>query len=212
MPVQPLLRFRQIHRYRNLTCGLQCIRYQSDQQRIEIAGTDFTQISVAQRDALFNTSTSATGSFCLIYSTAETGSGSPSGTRGFDQTLSVDYKNRKIQLSGIVDATGTSYFDGDTRQFNYSSELIYPDIQSGTTSVSEATNSPRSDGSFSMNNGDGDDVQFDVTDEIGFVIDSGTGKAAVINSAVNLMLENPSGYNDNTRDMVQPAWRVLEPQ
>jgi hypothetical protein len=44
------------------------------------------------------------------------------------------------------------------------------------------------------------------------VIDSGTGKAAVINSSVNPMLANPSGYNDNTRDMVQPAWRVLEPQ
>ena len=179
---------------------------------LKIAGTDFMQMSVAQRDALFDTSTSATGSFRLIYSTAETGSGSPSGTWGFDQTLSVDYKNRKIQLSGIVDATGTSYFDGDTGQFNYSGELTYSDIQSGTTSVFEATNSTRSDGSFSMKNGDGDDVHFDVTDEIGFVIDSGTGKAAVINSAVNPMLANPSGYNDNTRDMVQPAWRVLEPQ
>ena len=58
----------------------------------------------------------------------------------------------------------------------------------------------------------GADVHFDVTDEIGFVIDSGTRKAAVINSSVNPMLVNPSGYNDNTRDMVQPAWRVLEPQ
>ena len=63
-----------------------------------------------------------------------------------------------------------------------------------------------------MKNGDGDDVHFDVTDEIGFLIASGTGKAAVINGAVNPMLANPSGYNDNTRDMVQPAWRVLEPQ
>ena len=179
---------------------------------LKIAGTDFLQMSVAQRDALFDTSTSATGSFRLIYSTAETGSGSPSGTWGFDQTLSVDYKNRKIQLSGIVDATGTSYFDGDTGQFNYAGELTYSDIQSGTTSVFEATNSTRSDGSFSMKNGDGADVHFDVTDEIGFVIDSGTGKAAVINSAVNPMLANPSGYNDNTRDMVQPTWRVLEPQ
>ena len=179
---------------------------------LKIAGTDFLQMSVAQRDALFDTSTSATGSFRLIYSTAETGSGSPSGTWGFEQTLSVDYKNRKIHLSGIVDATGTSYFDGDTGQFNYAGELTYPDIQSGTTSVFEATNSTRSDGSFSMKNGDGADVHFDVTDEIGFVIDSGTGKAAVINSAVNPMLANPSGYNDNTRDMVQPTWRVLEPQ
>ncbi len=179
---------------------------------LKIDGTDFTQMSVAQRDALFDISTSATGSFRLIYSTAETGSGSPSGTWGFDQTLSVDYKNRKIQLSGTVDATGITYFDGDTGQFGYTGELTYSDIQSGTTSVFEATSSTRSDGNFSIKNSNGDDVHFEVTDEIGFMIDSGTGKAAVINSSVNPIAANPAGYNDTSRDMVQPEWRVLEPQ
>jgi hypothetical protein len=169
-------------------------------------------MSVAQRDALFDTSTSATGSFRRLYSAAEAGSGSPSGTWGFDQTVSVDYKKRKIQLSGTVDANGITYFNGDTGQFVYSTELTYGDIQSGTNSVFEATSSTRSDTNFSMKNSNAESVHFEVTDEIGFMIDSGTGKAAVINSTISPMLSNPLGYNDNSRQMVRPAWRVLKPQ
>ncbi|MEC8643214.1 MAG: hypothetical protein VXZ67_09905, partial [Pseudomonadota bacterium] len=159
-----------------------------------------------------DTSTNATGSFRLIYSASESGSGSPSGTWGFDQTVSVNYKNRKIQLDGTVNGTNITYFDGDTGQFTYSTELTYSDIQSGTNSVFEATSSTRSDAGFSMKNSNTDSVHFEVTDEIGFMIDSGTGKAAVINSTINPILANPTGYNDATRQMIQPAWRVLEPQ
>ena len=179
---------------------------------MKIGGTDYTLMSVAQRDALFDTSTNATGSFRLIYSASESGSGSPSGTWGFDQTVSVNYKNRKIQLDGTVNGTNITYFDGDTGQFTYSTELTYSDIQSGTNSVFEATSSTRSDAGFSMKNSNTDSVHFEVTDEIGFMIDSGTGKAAVINSTINPILANPTGYNDATRQMIQPAWRVLEPQ
>ena len=119
---------------------------------------------------------------------------------------------RKIQLDGTVNGTNITYFDGDTGQFTYSTELTYSDIQSGTNSVFEATSSTRSDAGFSMKNSNTDSVHFEVTDEIGFMIDSGTGKAAVINSTINPILANPTGYNDATRQMIQPAWRVLEPQ
>ena len=179
---------------------------------MKIGGTNYTLMTVAQRDALFDTTTSATGSFRLIYSTSETGSGSPSGSWDFDQTLSVDYKNRKIQLTGTVDGRNISYFDGDTGQFTYASELTYDNIQTGTVSVFEGTSSTRSDSNFTMKNGDGDSVHFDLTDQIGFMIDSGTGKAAVMNSAINPASVNPTDYNDSSRAMVQPAWRVLEPQ
>ena len=117
---------------------------------MKIGGVDYTLMSVAQRDALFDTTTNATGSFRLIYSAAESGSGSPSGTWAFDQSVSVDYRNRKIQLTGTVDANGITYFNGDTGQFVYSTELTYGDIQSGTNSVFEATSSTRSDTNFSM--------------------------------------------------------------
>jgi len=179
---------------------------------MKIGGTDFTLMSVAQRDALFDTSTNATGNFRLVYSTSETGSGSPSGTWGFDHTLSVDYKNRKIQLSGTVDASGISYFDGDTGQFTYSTELSYADIQSGTNSVFETTNATNGNGTYSLKNMNGDSVHLSLTDEIGFMIDSGTGKAAVMNTTITPVGTNPAGYNDTSRQMMRPAWRVLEPQ
>jgi hypothetical protein len=115
-------------------------------------------------------------------------------------------------LTGTVDANGITYFNDDTGQFVYSTELTYGDIQSGTNSVFEATSSTRSDTNFSMKNSNAESVHFEVTDEIGFMIDSGTGKAAVINSTISPMLSNPLGYNDNSRQMVRPAWRVLEPQ
>ena len=179
---------------------------------VKIGGTNYTLMSEAQRDALFDTTTNATGSFRLVYSAAETGSGSPSGTWDFDQSLSVDYRNRKIQLTGTVDGRSISYFDGDSGEFSYASELTFDDIQTGTVSVFEGVSSTRSDANFTMKNDDGDAVHFDLTDQIGFLIDSGTGRAAVMNSGINPAASNPTDYNDTTRAMVQPAWRVLEPQ
>ena len=179
---------------------------------MKIGGDDFVLLSAAQRDALFDTSTSAMGSFRLIYSTAETGSGSPSGTWGFDQTVAVDYKNRKINLSGTVDASNISYFNSNSDQFSYSTEMTYSDIQAGTTAVFETTTSTAGNGTYSLKNGNGDRVDVNLTDEIGFMIDASNNRAAVINTAVNPLGANPTNYNDSSRDMVAPQWQVLEPQ
>ena len=179
---------------------------------MKIAGQDFILLSSSQRDTLFDTTTSATGSFRLIYSTAETGSGSPSGTWNFDQTVSVDYKNRKINLSGSVDASNITYFNGNSDQFTYSTEMTYSDIQAGTTAVFESTTSTAGSGTYSMKNNNGDRVDINLTDEIGFMIDASNNKAAVINTAVNPLGSNPTNYNDSSRNMVAPQWQVLEPQ
>ena len=179
---------------------------------MKIGGNDFVLLSASQRDALFDTSTSAMGSFRLVYSTAETGSGSPSGTWAFDQTVAVDYKNRKINLSGTVDASNISYFNSNSDQFSYSTEMTYSDIQSGTTAVFETTTSTAGNGTYAMKNGNGDRVDINLTDQIGFMIDASNNKAAVINTAVNPLGANPTNYNDTSRDMVAPQWLVLEPQ
>ena len=179
---------------------------------MKIGGEDFMLLSASQRDALFDTSTNAQGSFRLIYSTAETGSGSPSGTWDFDQTVSVDYRNRKINLSGIVDASNITYINGDSGQFTYASEMTYADIQAGTTAVFQASTSTAGNGTYSMKNGNGDRVDVNLTDQIGFMIDASNNKAAVINTAVNPLGSNPTNFNDTSRDMVAPQWQVLEPQ
>ena len=179
---------------------------------MKIGGEDFMLLSASQRDALFDTSTNAQGSFRLIYSTAETGSGSPSGTWDFDQTVSVDYRNRKINLSGTVDASNITYINGDSGQFTYASEMTYADIQAGTTAVFQASTSTAGNGTYSMKNGNGDRVDVNLTDQIGFMIDASNNKAAVINTAVNPLGSNPTNFNDTSRDMVAPQWQVLEPQ
>ena len=118
---------------------------------------------------------------------------------------------RKINLSGTVDASNITYINGDSGQFTYASEMTYADIQAGTTAVFQASTSTAANGTYSMKNGNGDRVDVNLTDQIGFMIDTSNNKAAVINAAVNPLGSNPTNFNDTSRDMVAPQWQVLEP-
>ncbi|MEC8673982.1 MAG: hypothetical protein VXY13_09585 [Pseudomonadota bacterium] len=119
---------------------------------------------------------------------------------------------RKINLSGTVDASNITYINGDSGQFTYASEMTYADIQAGTTAVFQASTSTAANGTYSMKNGNGDRVDVNLTDQIGFMIDASNNKAAVIKAAVNPLGSNPTNFNDTSRDMVAPQWQVLEPQ
>ena len=90
--------------------------------------------------------------------------------------------------------------------------MTYADIQAGTTAVFQASTSTAANGTYSIKNGNGDRVDVNLTDQIGFMIDASNNKAAVINAAVNPLGSNPTNFNDTSRNMVAPQWQVLEPQ
>ena len=90
--------------------------------------------------------------------------------------------------------------------------MTYSDIQAGTTAVFETSTSTAGNGTYSMENSNGDRVDVNLTDQIGFMIYASNNKAAVINTAVNPLGSNPTNYNDTWRDMFAPQRQVLEPQ
>lgn len=73
------------------------------------------------------------------------------------------------------------------------------------------TNSGSASG-YNLVNGSSANVDVNFLDQIGFVVDSNGVKAAIVNTAINPDNNNPFGYKDDTREMIQREWRVLEPQ
>ena len=57
---------------------------------IKLGTEDFVILTEAERDALFDMGVTANGTFRVIYSSAEAGTGSPAGSWDIDQTVNVD--------------------------------------------------------------------------------------------------------------------------
>jgi len=179
---------------------------------IKINDEVFSLMSIAQRDALFDTGTAATGTFRQVYTSAETGSGSPAGSWTFNQHVSANYQTREITLTSDVSASNLTYFDGASDDFSYVSTMDYSNIQAGTTAVFEKQTNSGSASGYNLVNGSSANVDVNFLDQIGFVVDSNGVKAAIVNTAINPDNNNPFGYKDDTREMIQREWRVLEPQ
>ena len=181
---------------------------------IKLGPDDFILLTVAERDALFDTSSTANGVFRVIYSGAETGSGSPAGSWNFDQTVNVDYKSRTIQVNGTVTASNIGYFDGASDTFTYTNDIAYSDTVLGTDSVFGKAVSTTGNGSYSLQNSGSTTVHIQLNDQVGFMKDTvnvGT-KAALINTSITPLSSNPGGYKDTTNQMIEQRWRLLEPQ
>ena len=181
---------------------------------IKIGPNDFLQMTSSERDTLFNTSNTADGVFRVIYSSAETGSGSPAGSWDFDQTVNVDYKSRTIQVNGTVSANNIGYFDGGSDSFTYTNDMTYSDIDPSNDAVFSKAVTTNSNGSYSLQNSNNVTVHIQLNDQVGFMKDTvnvGT-KAALINTSVTPVTTNASGYDDRTNQLIQQRWRLLEPQ
>ena len=172
----------------------------------------YAMMTASQRDALFDTGTAATGTFRQIYTSAETGSGSPSGSWTFNQLVSANYQTRVITLTSNVSANNLTYFDGASDDFSYVSTINYSDLQAGTTAIFQKQINSGSATGYNLVNGNSANVDVTFTDQIGFLISGSGVKAAIINTGVNPHGDNPAGYKDDTREMVQREWRALEPQ
>ena len=179
---------------------------------IKIGTEDFLPLTAAERDALFNTGVSASGDFRVIFTTAETGSGSPTGSWTFDQQVNVDYQGQKLNVSGTVSANNISYFDGASDDFTYSTDIAYTDLVLGTTSVFGNSSTTSGNLTYELKEGGGQDVHIEITDQVGIVIDSNGVKAAVINTDVAPLAGNPPGHDDTGNKLIQKQWRLLEPQ
>ena len=179
---------------------------------IKIGTEDFVVMSQAQRDLLFDTSVSADGTFRVIYSSAETGSGSPAGSWDVDQTVNVDYKSRAIAVSGTVSANNIGYFDGGSDSFTYNSSMTFADTELSVDSVFGKTTSTSGNGTYTLQNVNGDTVHIDLHDQIGFMRDANDMNAALINTNITPSSGNPMGYKDNSNQLIQRQWRLLEPQ
>ena len=181
---------------------------------IKLGPDDFILLTAAERDTLFDTSSTANGVFRVIYSSAETGSGSPAGSWNFDQTVNVDYKSRAIQVNGTVTASNIGYFDGASDTFTYTNDIAYSDTVLGTDSVFGKAVSTTGNGSYSLQNSGSTTVHIQLNDQVGFMKDTvnvGT-KAALINTSITPLSSNPGGYKDTTNQMIEQRWRLLEPQ
>ena len=181
---------------------------------IKIGPDDFLQMTASERDSLFDTGNTADGVFRVIYSSTETGSGSPAGSWNFDQTVNVDYKSRTIQVNGTVSASNIGYFDRASDTFTYTNDMTYSDIDPSNNAVFSKSVTTNSNGSYSLQNSNNDTVHIQLNDQVGFMADTvnvGT-KAALINTSVTPVTTNPSGYNDRTNQLIQQRWRLLEPQ
>ena len=181
---------------------------------IKIGPDDFLQLSASERDTLFNTGNTADGVFRVIYSSAETGAGSPSGSWNFDQTVNVDYKSRTVQVNGTVTASNIDYFDRASDTFTYTNDMTYSDIDPGSNAVFTKSVTTTGNGTYSLQNSNSVTVHIQLNDQVGFMKDTvnvGT-KAALINTTVAPLTSNPSGYDDRTNQLIQQRWRLLEPQ
>jgi hypothetical protein len=111
-----------------------------------------------------------------------------------------------------VSANNLTYIVGASYDFSYVSTINYSDLQAGTTAIFEKQINSGSATGYNLVNGNSANVDVTFTDQIGF-LQSGAGvKAAIINTGVNPHGDNPVGYKDDTREMVQREWRALEPQ
>ena len=179
---------------------------------IKIGTEEFTVMSQAQRDVLFDTGVTADGTFRVIYSSAETGSGSPAGSWDIDQTVNVDYKSRAIAVSGTVSANNIGYFDGGSDSFTYNNSMTFADTELSVDSVFGKTASTNGNGTYTLQNGNGDTVHVDLHDQIGFMRDANNMNAALINTNITPSSGNPMGYKDDSNQLIQRQWRLLEPQ
>ena len=179
---------------------------------IKVGGNDFVLLTQTERDALFAPGVSADGTFRVIYSSAETGSGNPAGSWNIDQTVSVDYKSRAITVNGAVTANSIGYFDGATDSFTYENTMTFSDTTLSSPSVFGQTANTSGNGTYSLQNKDGNTVHIDIQDQIGFMKNVSNVKAALINTDISPASSNPAGYDDTANDMIQQEWRLLEPQ
>lgn len=179
---------------------------------MKIGGDDFVLLTEAERDALFDPGVTADGTFRVIYSSAETGSGSPAGSWNIDQTVNVDYKSRAITVNGSVAANSIGYFEGGSDSFTYENTMTFSDTELGSPSVFGQTANTSGNGTYSLQNKDGNTVHIDIHDQIGFMKDASNANAALINTDISPAASNPAGYNDTTNKMIQQEWRLPEPQ
>ena len=179
---------------------------------MKIGTEDFLPLTAAERDALFDTGVSASGDFRVVFTTPETGSGSPSGSWTFDQQVNVDYQGRKLNVSGTVSANNITYFDGGSDDFTYSTDIGYGDLVLSVTSAFGNSSTTSGNVTYNLKEGGGQDVHIEIADQIGLVIDSNGNKAAVINTDVTPLASNPAGHNDTSNKLIQQQWRLLEPQ
>lgn len=179
---------------------------------IKLGTEDFFILTEAERDALFDPGVTANGTFRVIYSGAEAGTGSPAGSWDIDQTVNVDYKSRAITVNGTVSANSIGYFDGGSDSFTYQNSMAYTDTELGTYSVFGKTSSTNANATYELKNTNGDTVHVDIHDQVGFMKDANSVNAALINTNITPSAGNPFGYKDDTNQLIQQRWRLLEPQ
>ena len=179
---------------------------------IKLGTEDFFILTEAERDALFDPSVAANGTFRVIYSGAETGTGSPAGSWDIDQTVNVDYKSRAITVNGTVSANSIGYFDGGSDSFTYQNSMAYTDTELSTYSVFGKTATTNANTTYQLKNTNGDTVHVDIHDQVGFMRDANSVNAALINTNITPSAGNPFGYKDDTNQLIQQRWRLLEPQ
>ena len=119
---------------------------------IKLGTEDFFILTEAERDALFDPGVTANGTFRVIYSGAEAGTGSPAGSWDIDQTVNVDYKSRAITVNGTVSANSIGYFDGGSDSFTYQNSMAYTDTELGTYSVFGKTSSTNANATYELKN------------------------------------------------------------
>ena len=179
---------------------------------IKLGTEDFFILTEAERDALFDPSITADGTFRVIYNGVETGTGSPAGSWDIDQTVNVDYKSRAITVNGTVSANSIGYFDGGSDSFIYENSMAYTDTELGTYSVFGKTANTSGNATYELKNGNGDTVHVDIHDQIGFMRDANSVNAALINTNITPSAGNAAGYKDDSNQLIQQRWRLLEPQ
>ena len=179
---------------------------------IKLGTEDFFILTEAERDALFDPSITADGTFRVIYNGVETGTGSPAGSWDIDQTVNVDYKSRAITVNGTVSANSIGYFDGGSDSFIYENSMAYTDTELGTYSVFGKTANTNGNATYELKNGNGDTVHVDIHDQIGFMRDANSVNAALINTTITPSAGNAAGYKDDSNQLIQQRWRLLEPQ
>lgn len=65
---------------------------------------------------------------------------------------------------------------------------------------------------YQLKNTNGDTVHVDIHDQVGFMRDANSVNAALINTNITSSAGNPFGYKDDTNQLIQQRWRLLEPQ
>ena len=90
--------------------------------------------------------------------------------------------------------------------------MAYTDTELGTYSVFGKTANTSGNATYELKNGNGDTVHVDIHDQIGFIRDANSVNAALINTKINPSAGNAAGYKDDSNQLIQQRWRLLEPQ